>query len=93
MLDIGEAIRELGEVKDALDMEVKQNFIDPLQNLHDKDLKEIQVTRGQKHTLTMQVCVCNKKGNFDKGRSCGEKPYSAHLCRDKMGGMRIRTEA
>lgn len=36
-------MKELGEVKDALDMEVKQNFIDPLQNLHDKDLKEIQV--------------------------------------------------
>lgn len=36
-------MRELGEVKDALDMEVKQNFIDPLQNLHEKDLKEIQV--------------------------------------------------
>ncbi|CAG01926.1 unnamed protein product [Tetraodon nigroviridis] len=34
-----------GEVKDALDMEVKQNFIDPLQNLHEKDLKEIQVGR------------------------------------------------
>ncbi|CAL8383945.1 unnamed protein product [Arctogadus glacialis] len=42
MLDVGEAMRELGEVKDALDMEVKQNFIDPLQNLHDKDVKEIQ---------------------------------------------------
>ena len=43
MLDVGEAMRELGEVKDALDIEVKQNFIDPLQNLHDKDLKEVQV--------------------------------------------------
>uniref|UniRef100_A0AAY4AS17 Uncharacterized protein n=1 Tax=Denticeps clupeoides TaxID=299321 RepID=A0AAY4AS17_9TELE len=42
LIDVGEAMRELGEVKDALDMEVKQNFIDPLQNLHDKDLKEIQ---------------------------------------------------
>lgn len=38
-------MKELGEVKDALDMEVKQNFIDPLQNLHDKDLKEIQVSK------------------------------------------------
>lgn len=45
LLDAGEAMRELGEVKDALDMEVKQNFIDPLQNLHDKDLKEIQVIK------------------------------------------------
>ncbi|XP_016430658.1 endophilin-A1-like [Sinocyclocheilus rhinocerous] len=42
LIDVGEAMRELAEVKDALDMEVKQNFIDPLQNLHDKDLKEIQ---------------------------------------------------
>ncbi|KAA0706480.1 Endophilin-A1 Endophilin-1 SH3 domain-containing GRB2-like protein 1 SH3p4 [Triplophysa tibetana] len=42
LLDAGESIRELGEVKDALDINVKQNFIDPLQNLHDKDLKEIQ---------------------------------------------------
>lgn len=36
-------MKELSEVKDSLDMEVKQNFIDPLQNLHDKDLREIQV--------------------------------------------------
>lgn len=43
LIDVGEAMRELGEVKDALDMEVKQNFVDPLQNLHDKDLREIQV--------------------------------------------------
>lgn len=33
----------LAEVKDSLDIEVKQNFIDPLQSLCDKDLKEIQV--------------------------------------------------
>lgn len=43
LIEASEAMKELGEVKDALDMEVKQNFIDPLQNLHDKDLKEIQV--------------------------------------------------
>uniref|UniRef100_A0A8D3A089 SH3 domain containing GRB2 like 2a, endophilin A1 n=1 Tax=Scophthalmus maximus TaxID=52904 RepID=A0A8D3A089_SCOMX len=42
LIDAGEAMRELGEVKDALDIEVKQNFIDPLQSLHEKDLKEIQ---------------------------------------------------
>ncbi|XP_037546574.1 endophilin-A1 isoform X4 [Nematolebias whitei] len=42
LIDVGEAMRELGEVKDALDMEVKQNFIDPMQNLHEKDIKEIQ---------------------------------------------------
>uniref|UniRef100_A0A4W5J8L4 SH3 domain containing GRB2 like 1, endophilin A2 n=1 Tax=Hucho hucho TaxID=62062 RepID=A0A4W5J8L4_9TELE len=42
LLDAGEAMGELGVVKDALDMEVKQNFIEPLQNLQEKDIKEIQ---------------------------------------------------
>lgn len=51
LIDAGEAMRELGEVKDALDMEVKQNFIDPLQNLHDKDLKEIQVSKPNKAVI------------------------------------------
>ena len=48
LIEASEAMKELGEVKDALDMEVKQNFIDPLQNLHDKDLKEIQVRTSQR---------------------------------------------
>ncbi|XP_031425568.1 endophilin-A3a isoform X3 [Clupea harengus] len=41
MVDIGEAMKQMAEVKDALDINVKQNFIDPLQTLQDKDLKEI----------------------------------------------------
>ncbi|XP_054031252.1 endophilin-A2 isoform X1 [Dryobates pubescens] len=42
LIDAGESMKRLAEVKDSLDIEVKQNFIDPLQNLCDKDLKEIQ---------------------------------------------------
>ncbi|KAL1007506.1 hypothetical protein UPYG_G00087690 [Umbra pygmaea] len=41
LVDIGEAMRQMAEVKDSLDISVKQNFIDPLQNLQDKDLREI----------------------------------------------------
>lgn len=41
LVDIGEAMKQMAEVKDALDIGVKQNFIDPLQTLQDKDLKEI----------------------------------------------------
>uniref|UniRef100_A0A8C9WUC0 Endophilin-A2 n=1 Tax=Scleropages formosus TaxID=113540 RepID=A0A8C9WUC0_SCLFO len=42
LLDAGEAMKRLAEVKDSLDIDVKQNFIDPLQSLCDKDLREIQ---------------------------------------------------
>ncbi|TNM87324.1 hypothetical protein fugu_005545 [Takifugu bimaculatus] len=42
LVDVGESMKRLAEVKDSLDIDVKQNFIDPLQGLCDKDLKEIQ---------------------------------------------------
>lgn len=43
LVDVGESMKRLAEVKDSLDIDVKQNFIDPLQGLCDKDLREIQV--------------------------------------------------
>ncbi|XP_056108290.1 SH3-domain GRB2-like 1b isoform X2 [Rhinichthys klamathensis goyatoka] len=42
LFDVGESMKRLAEVKDSLDIDVKQNFIDPLQGLCDKDLREIQ---------------------------------------------------
>lgn len=41
--DMGESMRRLAEIKDSLDIDVKQNFIDPFQTIIDKDLKDIQV--------------------------------------------------
>lgn len=33
----------MSEVKDSLDIDVKQNFIDPLQGVAEKDIRDIQV--------------------------------------------------
>lgn len=40
----------MAEVKDSLDINVKQTFIDPLQLLQEKDLKEIGVS--------LPLCPC-----------------------------------
>uniref|UniRef100_A0A3Q3KND6 Endophilin-A n=1 Tax=Monopterus albus TaxID=43700 RepID=A0A3Q3KND6_MONAL len=42
LIDIGETMKRLAEVKDSLDIDVKQNFIDPLQAVAEKDIKDIQ---------------------------------------------------
>ncbi|XP_008331998.1 endophilin-A2-like isoform X1 [Cynoglossus semilaevis] len=42
LIDIGESMKRMAEVKDSLDIDVKQNFIDPLQAVADKDIKDIQ---------------------------------------------------
>lgn len=42
LVDVGEAMKRLAEVKDSLDIDVKQNFIDPLQAVAEKDIKDIQ---------------------------------------------------
>lgn len=44
MIEVGESMKLMAEVKDSLDINVKQTFIDPLQLLQDKDLKEIGVS-------------------------------------------------
>ncbi|CAO2605430.1 Sh3gl3 [Lemmus lemmus] len=41
LLEVGESMKLVAEAKDSLDINVKQTFIDPLQLLQDKDLKEI----------------------------------------------------
>lgn len=57
-------MKELSEVKDSLDMEVKQNFIDPLQNLHDKDLREIQVLPSMEYFSNAKCVDCLYIQNF-----------------------------
>ena len=41
--DAGEAFSNLAEIKEALDSNVKQNFLDPLEQLKNRDIKEIMV--------------------------------------------------
>ncbi|XP_070686806.1 endophilin-A3b [Pempheris klunzingeri] len=39
---VGEALQQVAQARDALDVNVKRTFIDPLQDLHNTELKEIR---------------------------------------------------
>ena len=43
-MEAGESYRQLAEVKYAMEDNVKQNFLDPLAHIQNKDLKEVNVS-------------------------------------------------
>lgn len=45
--EAGEVFKQLAEHKYALEDNVKQNFLGPLSDLQNKDLKEVNVGQGQ----------------------------------------------
>ncbi len=52
---VGEALQQVAQVRDTLDVNVTRTFIDPLQDLHDTELKDIRV-RGAA-SQTTNSCV------------------------------------
>uniref|UniRef100_A0A8B9GWU5 BAR domain-containing protein n=1 Tax=Astyanax mexicanus TaxID=7994 RepID=A0A8B9GWU5_ASTMX len=66
LVEMGESMKRLAEVKDSLDIDVKQNFIDPFQTIVDKDLRDIQVgLYCQKLKPHLRWCIKAKnKNNF-----------------------------
>ncbi|XP_058253912.1 endophilin-A3b isoform X2 [Hemibagrus wyckioides] len=47
LVEMGQALKEMAEVRDCMDTRVKHSFIDPLQMLHERELKEIAVDQVQ----------------------------------------------
>lgn len=45
MVEMGEALRQMADVKYSLDDNIKQNFLEPLHHLQTKDLKEVMVRK------------------------------------------------
>lgn len=44
LLEMGEALKQVAQARDCMDVRVKRTFIDPLQSLQQKELKEIGVS-------------------------------------------------
>ena len=43
LIEMGEALRQMSEVKFALEDSVKQNFLEPLTHLQSKDIRDVMV--------------------------------------------------
>lgn len=44
LIEMGEALKQMADVKYSLDDNIKQNFLEPLHHLQTKDLKEVMVS-------------------------------------------------
>ncbi|MBZ3880071.1 Endophilin-A3, partial [Sciurus carolinensis] len=57
LIEVGESMKLMAEVKDSLDINVKQTFIDPLQLLQDKDLREIGVEQVSQLAVFIEAAL------------------------------------
>ena len=51
LVEFGESLHQMADVKYALEDNVKQNFLDPLYNLQNKDLREVRIQDFSLHVV------------------------------------------
>jgi endophilin-A len=49
LIEVGESLKQIADVKYSLDNNVKQNFLEPLQHLQNNDIKEVMVSLKKNH--------------------------------------------
>jgi len=57
LVEAGESYRQLAEVKYSMEDNVKQNFLDPLAHIQNKDLKEVNVCSALSVYVVLYLCL------------------------------------
>ncbi|XP_073978241.1 SH3 domain containing GRB2 like, endophilin-A isoform X3 [Rhodnius prolixus] len=86
LLELGENLKQMADVKYALDDNTKQNFLEPLHHLQTKDLKEVMHHRKKLQGRRLDFdCKRRKQAKDDEIRMAEEKfAESLHLAQMGM---------
>ncbi|XP_039291741.1 endophilin-A [Nilaparvata lugens] len=86
MLEFGEGLKQMADVKYALDDSTKQNFLEPLHHLQTKDLKEVMHHRKKLQGRRLDFdCKRRRQAKDDEIRQAEEKfAESLHLAQMGM---------
>ena len=88
LVELGSSFNELSEAKDSMEFKVKQNFLDPLFEMQQKDLKEISQHRKKLESRRLDYDYKKNKGEkvLAEELQAAEDKFidSKELCHDSM---------
>ena len=89
LVESGEALKSMADLKYALDDNVKQNYLEPLHHLQSKDLKEVSHHRKKLQGRKLDYDCKKRQGVTDKELKQAEDKFAESLHLAQMGKYRI----
>jgi len=89
LVESGEALKSMADLKYALDDNVKQNYLEPLHHLQSKDLKEVAHHRKKLQGRKLDYDCKKRQGVTDKELKQAEDKFAESLHLAQMGMFNI----
>ena len=89
LVESGEALKNMADLKYALDDNVKQNYLEPLHHLQSKDLKEVAHHRKKLQGRKLDYDCKKRQGVTDKELKQAEDKFAESLHLAQMGMFNI----